>query len=77
MQTTVYGDDLLGLGHTGTGNCFILQNDKEIRMNDFVQGFIKGARETPRGFFAPAIFLWRLFIGSYNSVIQEESIKNG
>jgi len=46
-------------------------------MNDFVQGFIKGARETPRGFFAPAIFLWRLFIGSYNSVIQEESIKNG
>ena len=41
-------------------------------MNDFVHGFIKGAKETPRGFFAPAIMLWRLFIGSYDSVIQRE-----
>jgi hypothetical protein len=30
-------------------------------MSEFLQGFIKGAKETPRGFFAPAIALWRHF----------------
>ena len=29
-------------------------------MNDFVKGFIAGARETPRGYFAPLIALWGL-----------------
>lgn len=29
-------------------------------MNAFVEGFIKGARETPRGFFSPAVAIWRL-----------------
>jgi hypothetical protein len=29
-------------------------------MNVFWQGCIKAARETPRGFFAPAVALWRL-----------------
>jgi len=27
-------------------------------MNEFLQGFIKGAKETPKGFFAPAIALY-------------------
>jgi len=45
---------------------------KEILMNDFVKGFIHGAKETPRGFFAPVILLWRLFIKSYDSVIQHK-----
>jgi len=39
-------------------------------MHDFMQGFIKGMRETPRGFFAPAVMLWRLFIGSYEAAIR-------
>lgn len=29
-------------------------------MSDFVKGFLIGVRETPRGFFAPLIVLWRL-----------------
>lgn len=29
-------------------------------MHDFIQGFVKGAKETPKGFFAPAIAVWRL-----------------
>lgn len=31
-------------------------------MNDFVKGFIKGAKETPRGFFAPLVAVWRLLL---------------
>jgi len=29
-------------------------------MRDFVTGFLKGIRETPRGYFMPAIVLWQL-----------------
>lgn len=29
-------------------------------MHDFLQGFVHGARETPRGFFAPAVAAWLL-----------------
>lgn len=43
-------------------------------MNDFVQGFIKGAKETPRGFFAPAIAIWRLLVGVTDSLTKQ---KNG
>jgi len=32
-------------------------------MKDFIAGFIKGARETPRGYFLPAIVLWQLLSG--------------
>ncbi len=38
-------------------------------MNDFLKGFIKGAKETPRGFFAPAIAIWRLLISVTDSLI--------
>ena len=44
-------------------------------MNDFVQGFIKGARETPRGFFAPAIAIWRLLIGVTDSLVKKSDVK--
>lgn len=30
-------------------------------MSDFVKAFLRGVRETPRGFFAPLIVLWRSF----------------
>lgn len=43
-------------------------------MNDFMQGFIKGAKETPRGFFAPAIAIWRLLVGVSDSLAKQ---KNG
>lgn len=31
-------------------------------MNDFIEGFVHGAKETPKMFFAPAIAIWRLLI---------------
>lgn len=31
-------------------------------MNEFKTGFIQGAKESPRIFFAPAIALWRLLV---------------
>jgi hypothetical protein len=41
-------------------------------MNEFVQGFIKGARETPKGYFAPAIALWRLLVEVTESLTKEQ-----
>ena len=38
----------------------VTSNSGDIEMNAFIQGFITGARETPRGFFMPLIALWRL-----------------
>ncbi len=35
-------------------------------MHDFIEGFVKGARQTPRAFFAPAIALWRLVVWIFN-----------
>jgi len=40
-------------------------------MNNFVQGFIKGAKETPRGFFAPAIAIWRLLLDTTESLVKQ------
>jgi hypothetical protein len=40
-------------------------------MNDFVKGFIKGAKETPRGFFAPAIAIWRLLVSVSDSLTKQ------
>lgn len=39
-------------------------------MNDFIQGFIKGAKETPRIFFAPAIAIWRLLVDVTDSLVK-------
>lgn len=44
-------------------------------MNSFLQGFIKGAKETPRGYFAPAIAVWRLLLGVTNSLIKKHQVK--
>lgn len=38
-------------------------------MSDFLQGFLKGAKETPRGYFAPLIALWRLFVTVTDSLV--------
>jgi hypothetical protein len=39
-------------------------------MDDFIKGFIKGAKETPRGFFSPLIAVWRLLISTTESLIR-------
>jgi hypothetical protein len=41
-------------------------------MNDFMKGFIKGAKETPRGFFAPAIAIWRLLVNTTESLLVDK-----
>jgi len=38
-------------------------------MNEFVKGFIKGAKETPKAFFAPAIAIWRLLLQTTESLL--------
>lgn len=44
-------------------------------MNDFLAGFIKGAKETPRGFFAPAVAIWRLLVGVTDSLVKKSNSK--
>ncbi|MFA7238847.1 MAG: hypothetical protein WC091_01950 [Sulfuricellaceae bacterium] len=41
-------------------------------MNEFMQGFIKGAKETPKGFFAPAVAIWRLLAGVTESLLRKK-----
>lgn len=38
-------------------------------MSEFLRGFIKGAKETPRGFFAPAVAIWRLLLSTTESLL--------
>lgn len=40
-------------------------------MNSFAEGFIKGAKETPKAYFAPAIAVWRLLIGVSESLTRD------
>lgn len=42
-------------------------------MNDFLQGFVKGAKETPKGFFAPAIAVWRLLVTVSESLTNDKT----
>lgn len=50
------------------------KNQEDV-MRDFVEGFLKGARETPRGFFAPAIALWRLLLRTTESLTREQDVR--
>lgn len=42
-------------------------------MNDFVTGFIKGAKETPRGFFAPLVAVWRSLLSVTESLVHSSN----
>jgi len=44
-------------------------------MNDFLEGFVKGAKETPRGYFAPVIALWRLLFNVTESLLESKTRK--
>lgn len=49
-------------------------------MNEFIKGFIKGAKETPRGFFAPAVAIWRLLValvGVTESLLRKNGDSKG
>ncbi len=41
-------------------------------MSEFLAGFIKGAKETPRGFVAPAVAIWRLLVGVTESLLRDK-----
>lgn len=41
-------------------------------MIDFLAGFMKRARETPVGFFAPAIAVWRLLVSTSESLLGND-----
>jgi len=38
-------------------------------MRDFIAGFIAGARATPRGYFAPAVAVWRLLVETTEALV--------
>jgi hypothetical protein len=44
-------------------------------MNDFLIGFLHGARETPRAYFAPFVALWRLLASTTESLLESSSRK--
>lgn len=46
-------------------------------MAEFMKGFIKGAKETPKGYFAPAIAIWRLLKGVSDSLTLPKNGKPG
>lgn len=39
-------------------------------MTEFLNGIIKGANETPKAYFAPAVMIWRLLLGTTESLIH-------
>jgi hypothetical protein len=39
-------------------------------MTGFLEGFIKGCKETPRAYFAPAVAIWRLFHDTTESLLN-------
>jgi len=41
-------------------------------MNDFLGGFISGAKDTPKGFFAPVVAVWMLLLNVTNSLVQSQ-----
>ncbi len=45
-------------------------------MSEFVQGFIQGVAETRRGFFAPAIAVWRLLVVATESLTNTKAYQN-
>lgn len=45
-------------------------------MNDFIDGFIKGARETPKAYFAPLIALWVNLFETTESLINKDDLRS-
>jgi hypothetical protein len=40
--------------------------------SEFLAGFVEGARETPRAFFAPLVAVWRLLLSTTQSLIASK-----
>ena len=49
-------------------------------MKDFFKGFIRGVRETPRGYFAPALVLFhgaKWFFGEVDHLVSKQTRLKG
>lgn len=46
-------------------------------MKAFIEGFITGAKATPRAYFAPAIALWRLLVSTTESLLEQKTNSEG
>lgn len=44
-------------------------------MSELVNGFIAGAKETPRGFFAPIVAIWTLLVNVTDSLVHSDQIR--
>lgn len=42
-------------------------------MNEFVQGFVQGCKETPRGFFAPLVAIWQLLLDASEALTSSST----
>ena len=42
-------------------------------MKEFWEGFVSGAMETPRAFFAPAVALWRVLLETTDQLLTAEN----
>lgn len=40
-------------------------------MGEFIRGFVKGASETPKGYFAPIVAVWNLLLNATESLTRE------
>lgn len=54
---------------------FNIQSDKGVEevVKDFLKGFIKGAKETPVGYLAPAIALFKALVKTTESALNKPS----
>lgn len=41
-------------------------------IRDLAAAFVRGAKETPRGYFAPAVAVWRLLVAVTDSLVTKE-----
>ena len=57
-----------------TRNFFAIRKKMRL-LKPFVEGFIKGVKETPRAFFAPAVAIWRLLLDTTESLCESASVK--
>jgi hypothetical protein len=40
-------------------------------MKEFLTGFVKGAKETPKGFFAPVVAIWQILFDTTERLLGE------
>lgn len=52
-----------------------LVNTIKASIRDFMTGFMKGALETPVAYFSPLVAVWRLLVGTTDSLTYKTKIR--